>query len=384
MTILLVLSAIAFGAAIYLKSFVIGLLALTILCLSALATIKHRLLKNLLMFATSVFASWTVLEGALFLIEPSLKAEVTFFKPDTDEPRYFWRTSEAYGVLPSKGAYRARKIATSGEVVYDVIYTVGADGFRLMPEPDDAAIGGVYFLGGSATFGEGLNDDQTLPRHFSTHEPGRKVHNKADSGWGLHQVYALWTDEIEEPGATIIVQTAPWHADRAACIPKFSGLSPRYEMIDGDLLRTGRCRTWFDSKILSSMMLKSSLLQRLYDLSNRQNRAARMELYLGMLDRMNQLATDRGQCFVVAFNKALDIYLRETGYTNDQVIGSLIELGIDVVDTTLADKKEDLDLQYYIVGDGHPSNEANRVKADLLSTANERCEQELLASTNDR
>ena len=381
MTILLILAALAIAAAVYFKSLIFGLLALSLLG-AAMTSKLSRLPQSLGIVATTFLLSWTGLEAAFAFIETAPAAHVQFLKPDSEKPSDYWQSNAAYGVLPSGGVHRARKATTDGELIYDVTYMIGADGFREAPEDGPADGKSVYFLGGSATFGEGLDDDQTLPWAFHQMQPDLKVHNKAVSGWGLHQVYAVWQDQVTEPGATIIVQTAPWHADRAACIPKFSGLSPRYEVKGEDLEIAGRCRTWFDNRVLSRAMISSHVLQRVYDVWNRERAQGKMDLYLAMLKEMGELADERGQCFIVAFNKAEEVYMADAGRTNEDIVERLTAYGLDIVDTTLAERKEDLDPIHFIQGDGHPSAMANKAKAELLLPANARCDQKLLAKSN--
>ncbi|MDH3663395.1 MAG: hypothetical protein OEU92_25830 [Alphaproteobacteria bacterium] len=381
MKILLLVALAIASAAIYQKSLVLGLPALAFLG-AAMTTKLTRSPQSLAMLATSVLVCWTALEAAFALMETPPSADVVFLQPDSERPATYWRASDTLGTLPSKGVHRARKADITGEVIYDVIYTIDADGFRQPPKPGPEDGEHVYFLGGSATFGEGLNDDQTLPWEFSRLYPERWVRNMAVSGWGLHQAYTVWQNQITEPGATVIVQTAPWHADRAACIPKYSGLSPRYEMVGDGLERTGRCRSWFDNQALSRAMLESHLLQRLYDVGNNGHAGRKIDLYFATLQEMGELASERGQCFIVAFNKAREDYMADAGYSNQDIVERLSALGLDIVDTTLAERKEDLDPVYFIRGDGHPTGAANEAKAALLSPASERCDQKLLAQNN--
>jgi hypothetical protein len=52
------------------------------------------------------------------------------------------------------------------EVIFDVVYTISAHGFRVTPGAGgtSGSAGRVLFFGCSYTFGEGVEDDQTLPR----------------------------------------------------------------------------------------------------------------------------------------------------------------------------------------------------------------------------
>lgn len=73
---------------------------------------------------------------------------------------------DEFGIsLANEGRFRAvRKYKNSGKVIYDVFYTIDAFGRRVTPvanrEQRDLFI---LFGGGSLTYGEGVDDDETMP-----------------------------------------------------------------------------------------------------------------------------------------------------------------------------------------------------------------------------
>ena len=85
---------------------------------------------------------------------------------------------------------------TSGRTIYDVIYSFDERGNRASSQPPDPqAHPQVIFLGGSFMFGEGLNDQDTLPSQFSM-VAGRRVVNAGMHGYGSHQAYRLLDDPL--------------------------------------------------------------------------------------------------------------------------------------------------------------------------------------------
>ena len=49
------------------------------------------------------------------------------------------------------------------EVVFDVTYTIDKNGLRISPLPHNSNAPAILFFGGSFTYGEGVNDDETAP-----------------------------------------------------------------------------------------------------------------------------------------------------------------------------------------------------------------------------
>ena len=65
------------------------------------------------------------------------------------------------------GQYRSSTVTvTTGRTVYDVVYSIGPHGFRSTRGGGPGADTYLFF-GGSYTFGEGVDDDETYPARFS-------------------------------------------------------------------------------------------------------------------------------------------------------------------------------------------------------------------------
>jgi hypothetical protein len=81
---------------------------------------------------------------------------------------------------------RARR-RSDGRVVYDVLYTIGADGLR--PTPGNPRAPAFLFFGDSCTFGEGVEDDETMPVAFARAlDVPANVRNFGFHGYGPHQM----------------------------------------------------------------------------------------------------------------------------------------------------------------------------------------------------
>lgn len=116
-----------------------------------------------------VFIPISSISIILVFIEASLL--LFFDKPKTyidratdySEYDYFDRI-EGFGYRVRPGVHTSRRLAQNGEVIYDVSYTIGKDGYR---KASSGETFNAYIYGGSHTFGEGLNDNETLAHYLS-------------------------------------------------------------------------------------------------------------------------------------------------------------------------------------------------------------------------
>lgn len=125
---------------------------------------------------------------------------------------------------------------TSGnQTVYDVLYTINEQGYRETPGIDAAdGASSIVFFGGSFAFGEGLNDDQTLPYFVAAETNFRHpVLNLAFSGYGPHQMLrSLELGRLQALGQqsikTVIYTAIPDHARRSVGEAWWDPVGPRY------------------------------------------------------------------------------------------------------------------------------------------------------------
>jgi hypothetical protein len=129
------------------------------------------------------------------------------------------------------------------DVVYDVTYTIGANGLRVSPPdsarggPGDAECG--LFFGDSFMFGEGLADDQTLPYRVGVLSGGRvRAYNFGFHGFGAQQMLAALERNRVAPAigcrpTEIVYEAIPDHVARAAGLYNFMTHGPRYEVVTG-------------------------------------------------------------------------------------------------------------------------------------------------------
>jgi hypothetical protein len=133
-------------------------------------------------------------------------------------------------------------------VFYDVRYTVDSLGFRVSHRGDAPPRSGTcaLFLVCSFTFGEGVQDWETLPYRVGELTRGRiAVVNAGVPAYGMEHVVAALEQRTHAPvppcsPTHIIYQALPQHIVRASGGVKFSRYGPRYALTPaGDLVYRG-------------------------------------------------------------------------------------------------------------------------------------------------
>ena len=99
------------------------------------------------------------------------------------------RRDDVLGYAPSRDAV-VRSVRHEGpHRVYDVTYTIGADGLRATPAAGSGVDECILFFGGSFTFGEGVEDAESMPWLVGESTGARyRVYNFGFHGYGPHQM----------------------------------------------------------------------------------------------------------------------------------------------------------------------------------------------------
>lgn len=309
-------------------------------------------------------------------VERASQARSTYFDSNQqyNTPAY-WQLTE-FGSQPRPGEFRARKLASDGELIYDVNYSIGADGFRLTPQFEGKPKRSFNFLGDSFTFGEGVQDQETMA--YFVGEESRKsgkqitVKNFGMSGGGIHQALAILQSKVPVDAHTHFILTAPWHASRAACADFFTLGSPKYVLgTSGEVIRDGYCRSfaWVEHspKAVRGLITSSNIFKLLQDsLFVISDQDKQIELYLGILRSAAKEIATRGEVLVVGFIKADESWFVGS-YDNEKIVTKIKDMGINVIDMTLSKRNEDLPRNFYLHElDKHPTAAANLQRARLL------------------
>jgi hypothetical protein len=269
------------------------------------------------------------------------------------------------GYAPTPGKQvRARKTAGK-ELVYDGVYTISDLGVRVTKGDPNGDT--WLFMGCSMTFGEGVNDDQTLPAYFSAELGYRaNVVNLGFHGYGPHQMLrSLETDRlrplVHAPVKQVIYQSIWDHPQRAAGRVSWDLYGPSYTLTREGVAYAGPFRghlSGFVLKVLyKSDFFRFVLDHTLYrpDLSEHD-----IELYARILERSAQLARDKfGTGFTV-------LYWDEDTELSRRVLARLQRTALPILlVSTVIPRGEWVGLEF--PGDGHPKPAAYRRLAVALA-----------------
>jgi hypothetical protein len=148
-------------------------------------------------------------------------------------------SDERLGYAPAKGHETTIQRYLDDELVYDVTYTIDEHGLRIAPPgPPGDDVPCILFFGGSYTFGEGLENDETLAWRVGIETGGRyRIHNFGYHGYGPHQMLAALELGVVDEVVTcepryVVYQGSPFHVPRAAGQSSWEKGGPRYEPTD--------------------------------------------------------------------------------------------------------------------------------------------------------
>ena len=108
-------------------------------------------------------------------------------------PKTYWTDNNitGYGALPNVSGKSISRSKRTGEIIYDIAYSTNENGWRKIPSSNANSKKCFLFFGDSFTYGEGLNDDETLPFFFGKKMKDYQILNFGYHGYGPHQALAL-------------------------------------------------------------------------------------------------------------------------------------------------------------------------------------------------
>ncbi len=314
-------------------------------------------------------------QRAGFMMNPS-SAESIFIKGDFYEQ--FWKFDADLGYKPPPGAIvQSTKQNMGGEVIYHASYSTDKWGRRFTPVDDPALRDRcAVFFGCSFTFGDGLNDDETLPYFFAKFASRYNPYNYSFSGYGPQNMLARieqggLVEEIPERCGVMICVGA--HVERAiGAYYVFNewGQNFPYYFIDnkGDLVRNGSFSTGRPiMSVLFSFMAKSRLVKLSgfrypWHITDQDRELTARIIKESFLKFQKQFPGV--ECYFVnppGLENAEDRNDRNSFKGVSQI---LEKEGIKVLD--FSSIKEFQDEKYYIKGDRHPMPIWNRELAKLI------------------
>ncbi|MGE3147519.1 MAG: hypothetical protein AB7K04_00465 [Pseudorhodoplanes sp.] len=370
--LILFIVAICLPALLFLKVRDPILLGGYILCLLGILLSRRY---AVLTYATIILCTFT---AALALID----LYVSFFADRSTQAfsgsyagSYFQRYPEiGYNARPSRQYQSVRYDKVSGKVIYDATYTISELGFRKTLGAENGEK--IVFLGDSAMFGEGLNDNQALPQIFSD-LTDRKFHvmNFGFHGYGPQQALrmletGLFDSQIGNSPKLFVLQVHPWLVQRTACIPDYTYRGPKYAIgPDGAVRYAGSCRS--DAFYYLDYALKQSPgLGFIWSSINlRPLRKDDFDLFLKVVSKIDEIAKNKYHSrLLIVYLKYDDGLFASSGYSNEKILDYFRNSGLSFIEATLreylrSDGKND---GLTIPDDGHPTETANARRAHLV------------------
>lgn len=140
----------------------------------------------------------------------------------------------------------AKTQSGTGKLLYDVIYTLNSQGWRITPEHYDTADTAVLLFGCSFTIGEGVKDTQTYA-YLLGEKLGRKyqVYNFALQGYGAHQMLAQIESGLLKPickrykRVLAFYLTIAAHPARCIGYDNYQNTGIKYVLRNGSVVRDG-------------------------------------------------------------------------------------------------------------------------------------------------
>jgi hypothetical protein len=202
--------------------------------------------KLLIYCSAYIFLAFGVAELFLKPFKPANDDyELVFKDLSSGKPIQYYHISDpdlGYANRPGIAVSATKRSVKDGAIVYDVKYSIDERGLRKTqlkngnPLNSDNA---VWFFGDSFMFGEGVNDEDTLPQKFSTLS-GHCAANFGVTGYGPHEMLrAMEIDRpeklnLKKPMAIVYLITPEYVVSRAAGLAPWDQKGPRYEIINGE------------------------------------------------------------------------------------------------------------------------------------------------------
>ena len=281
-----------------------------------------------------------------------------------------FRSDDAYGYSMTPNSAYTITVTRDDQPVYDVVYSVDAQGGRVTPPANDGKVA-IILAGDSFNFGDGLRDDETLSFFLQQKSANKlRVPNIAVSGYGMHQVLRqLELDVPRRYGVSkfdwLVVSVVDDHIERANGRYEWSRGSPRY-VLDGahrvkyaGLFEEADPPDWL--KLLrSDSRLFFTLEQAWIQLMPTQDG----HVFASILATIQDLAMRQYHAKVLVLYHAEHAYFQE--YVGRRAVFHRLfqEAGVAFID--VFQSVPNIDASYFIPGDGHANAKLNATLAEIV------------------
>jgi len=218
---------------------------------------NHNFLRPLFVNMSVAILTLSLFETYFFMITPN-----NDYKNTGSYAVSYFKSDDLLGYAPQKNVKVTSTKYFQDECLYDVVYTIDKNGLRKTPDNQNNADSCIVFFGGSFTFGEGLQDTETLPNRVSVKTNMKyNIYNFGFHGYGTHHMLAAIEFGLVEKivhcqkNAIFIYQAISHHINRASGLSEWDAKGPKYELVsDNDVRFMGH----FDDK---NIMIRKVLNQ---------------------------------------------------------------------------------------------------------------------------
>ena len=224
--------------------------SMIIFFLTSAVMAKKQLFKILLFNALALPVLFLLAESYFYFNSPKNKkvepAKNGVVISGTYRTHGYNRKDEVLGYAPIPGIQRTLKHTTMNVVIYDVTYTINKNGLRQTPSSNNSSTKCIIFFGGSFTFGEGLNDHETLPYYMGKElNEDYRIFNFGFHGYGPHQMLSAiehgLLDNITKEcrQLDVIYGGIPAHIARTAGYSPWDKYGPKYIIENDEVIYKG-------------------------------------------------------------------------------------------------------------------------------------------------
>jgi len=321
---------------------------------------KHQTAKIIIYNLAVFLFFWVLLEAC---------AAVFGAKQDTYvySQKGYYVTDDVLGYAPRKNIRISCQRYHGNRLLYDAIYTINKDGLRISPpfkghDCNDA----ILFFGCSFTFGEGLNDNETMPYLVGELSKG-KVYNFAFQGYGPHQMLrqvdrGLVAKIVDCRPRYAIYETGFFHVERAAGYYPWDRHGPKYVLTrEGTVKYAGHFDDSPVKRFIDGLLAKSAIYRNFIEGRTFINKKD-IETYIAIVvAAKNELQRQYpGLEFHV-------IYWGPDGEKDRMILDRFRQEGIKIhlMKDILLPKTDDWTAEF-LASDGHPNFNANKTFADYI------------------
>ncbi|MDD5021607.1 MAG: hypothetical protein PHR82_05660 [Endomicrobiaceae bacterium] len=245
---------------------------------------------------------------------------------------------------------------TGADVVFDVVLSVYANGFRYTKNNVDSDEAYV-FLGCSNTFGHGLPDDETLPYYFSQfYNFNKNVINCAQGGRSINTAINVLQSNVLDSFTTkdtkikyFIYSMLDSHINRNFKIGSYESANDNFILQNRQLKRVPQPFGIFKIIFSKSFIFNKVFLNKIEE----HNSIYYQDYMLKSLNKLNDIVETKykSKLIIMIWPKV-----------NQNFVGRLkkTKLNLILLPESLCSN------EYIILNDGHPNAQANKKIADIL------------------